>query len=168
MTRKRRRLMLLGLAALGLGTASALTLTAFKDNLLFFYSPSELHARELADGQRFRLGGLVVEDSLRRLPDGRTITFTVTDTVYDVPVRYAGIIPDLFREGQGVVALGRLGQGGIFVADELLAKHDEKYMPPELAKALRDAAEAATPRAAGKPALATSKASASSNSTVMQ
>jgi cytochrome c-type biogenesis protein CcmE len=153
MTRKRRRLMLLGLAALGLGTASALTLTAFQDSLLFFYSPTELHDGKVAEGQRFRLGGLVVQGSLHRLPDGRTIAFTVTDTAYDVPVRYAGIVPDLFREGQGVVAHGRIGADGTFVADELLAKHDEKYMPPEVAKALRDAGHPGAPGAAGKPAL---------------
>jgi cytochrome c-type biogenesis protein CcmE len=153
MTRKRRRLMLLGLAALGLGTASALALTAFQDNLLFFYSPTELHHGKVAEGQRFRLGGLVVQGSLRRLPDGRTISFTVTDTAYDVPVRYDGIVPDLFREGQGVVAHGRVGANGIFVADELLAKHDEKYMPPEVAKALRDAGHPGARGAASKPAL---------------
>jgi cytochrome c-type biogenesis protein CcmE len=153
MTRKRRRLVLLGLAALGLGTASALALTAFQDNLLFFYSPTELHDGKAAPGQRFRLGGLVVQGSLHHLDDGRTITFTVTDTAYDVPVRYAGIVPDLFREGQGVVAHGRVGADGTFVADELLAKHDEKYMPPEVAKALRDAGYRGTPGAAGKPAL---------------
>jgi cytochrome c-type biogenesis protein CcmE len=168
MIRKRRRLMLLGLAALGLCTASALALVAFRDNLLFFYSPSELHAGKVADGQHFRLGGLVVQGSLQHLPDGRTITFTVTDTVYDVPVRYVGIVPDLFREGQGVVANGRVGPDGTFVADELLAKHDEKYMPPEVAKALKDAGQRSAPGAAGKPALATSGASASPNSTVMR
>jgi cytochrome c-type biogenesis protein CcmE len=168
MTRKRRRLILLGLAALGLGTASALALTAFRDNLLFFHSPSDLHAGKVADGQRFRLGGLVVQGSLQHLPDGQTITFTVTDTVYDVPVRYVGIVPDLFREGQGVVANGRVVPDGTFVADELLAKHDEKYMPPEVAKALQDAGQPRAPGAAGKPALATSGASPSTNSTVLQ
>jgi cytochrome c-type biogenesis protein CcmE len=157
MTRKRRRLMLLGLAALGLGTASALTLTALQDNLLFFHSPSELHAGKVAEGQRFRLGGLVVKGSLQRAADGRTITFTVTDTAYDVTVRYAGIVPDLFREGQGVVADGRVGPDGVFVADELLAKHDENYMPPGVAKALQDAGDPGAPGAAGK--LAVSNAS---------
>lgn len=154
MTRKRRRLMLLGLAALGLGTASALALTAFQDNLLFFYSPTELHAGKVEEGRRFRLGGLVVQGSLQRLADGRTIAFTVTDTAYDVPVRYAGIVPDLFREGQGVVAHGRVGPDGVFVADELLAKHDEKYMPPEVAKALQNAGHPGAPGAAGRPAVA--------------
>lgn len=153
MTRKRRRLMLLGLAALGLGTASALALTAFQDNLLFFYSPTELHAGKVEEGRRFRLGGLVVQGSLQRLADGRTIAFTVTDTAYDVPVRYAGIVPDLFREGQGVVAHGRVGPDGVFVADELLAKHDEKYMPPEVAKALQNAGHPGAPGAAGRPAV---------------
>jgi cytochrome c-type biogenesis protein CcmE len=150
MTRKRRRLMLLGFAALGLGTASTLALTALQDNLLFFYSPSELHAGKVAEGQRFRLGGLVVKGSLQHLGDGRTITFTVTDTAYDVAVRYAGIVPDLFREGQGVVAHGRIRADGVFVADELLAKHDEKYMPPDVAKALQHAGHPAAPGAAGR------------------
>jgi cytochrome c-type biogenesis protein CcmE len=153
MTRKRRRLMLLGLAALGLCTASALALSAFQDNLLFFYSPSELHAGKVAEGQRFRLGGLVVKGSLQHLPDGQTITFTVTDTAYDVAVRYGGIVPDLFREGQGVVAHGRVAADGTFMADELLAKHDEKYMPPEVAKALQDAGHPSAPGASGKPAV---------------
>jgi cytochrome c-type biogenesis protein CcmE len=139
--------MLLGLAALGLGTASALTLTALQDNLLFFHSPSALHAGKVAEGQRFRLGGLVVKGSLQRAADGHTITFTVTDTAYDVPVRYAGIVPDLFREEQGVVADGRVGPDGVFVADELLAKHDENYMPPEVAKALQDAGHPGGPGA---------------------
>jgi cytochrome c-type biogenesis protein CcmE len=167
MIRKRRRLMLLGLAALGLVTASALALTAFKDNLLFFYSPSQLHAGKVTEGRHFRLGGLVAQGSLKHLPDGQTITFIVTDTVYDVQVRYAGIVPDLFREGQGVVALGRVGPDGTFLADELLAKHDEKYMPPEVAKALQEARQPETPYAAGKSAL-TSEVSASHNYTVMQ
>jgi cytochrome c-type biogenesis protein CcmE len=152
-TRARRRLILLGLAAVGLGTACALALIALQDNLLFFYSPSELHAGRVAVGQPFRLGGLVVRGSLQHLHDGRTITFTVTDTAYDVRVRYSGIVPDLFREGQGVVALGRVRPDGAFVADELLAKHDEKYMPPEVAKALRDADHLAAPAAAGKAAM---------------
>lgn len=153
MTRKRRRLMLLGLAALGLGTASVLALTAFQDNLIFFYSPSELHAGKVAEGQRLRLGGLVVKGSLQHLADGRTITFTVTDTAYDVAVRYAGIVPDLFREGQGVVAHGRVRPDGVFVADELLTKHDEKYMPLEVAKALQRAGHPAAPAGAGKHAV---------------
>jgi cytochrome c-type biogenesis protein CcmE len=138
MTRKKRRLMLLVLAMLGLGTAVALTLTAFQDNLVFFYSPSDLHTRGVA-GRSVRLGGLVETGSLRRLPDGLTVEFRVTDTVNTVPVSFRGHLPDLFREGQGVVAEGRLETGGVFMAREVLAKHDEKYMPPEVTDALKRA-----------------------------
>jgi cytochrome c-type biogenesis protein CcmE len=153
MTRKRRRLLLLGLSALCLCTASALILTAFQKDLLFFYSPSDVHAGKVSEGRRFRLGGLVVRGTLHRLDDGRAIAFTVTDTAYDIAVRYAGIVPDLFREGQGVVVDGRVGNDGVFVADELLAKHDEKYMPPEVAKAVKSAGLSAAPGAAGVSAL---------------
>jgi len=141
MTRKKRRLYMLGLAMLGLGSATALALTAFQDNLVFFYSPSDLAVQNV--GQRnFRLGGLVEQDSVKRLSDGLTIEFRVTDTVQTVPVTYSGIVPDLFREGQGVVAEGRLRPDGVFVAREVLAKHDEKYMPPEVADALNRAGAA--------------------------
>jgi cytochrome c-type biogenesis protein CcmE len=153
MTRRRRRLILLGLTAFGVCTASALALSALQDKLLFFYSPSQLHAEKVPEGKRFRLGGLVVHGSLRHLADGQTIVFTVTDTAYDVAVRYAGIVPDLFREGQDVVAEGRVGANSVFIADELLAKHDEKYMRPEVAKALKEAGSFAAPAAAGKPAM---------------
>ena len=138
---KRRRLTLLALVLLGVGTAAALVLTAFEDNLLFFYSPTDLQARDVTDGQRFRLGGLVADDSVRRGVDGIEVSFVVTDTIHDVAVRYEGILPDLFREGQGVVAHGRLGADGTFLADEVLAKHDENYMPPEVADALEAAGE---------------------------
>ncbi len=140
MTRKKRRLYTLSLVMLGLGTATALALTAFEDNLLFFYSPSDVVEAELAPEQRFRLGGLVEEGSVSRT-DGVTVQFTVTDGVHSLPVAYAGILPDLFREGQGVVTHGRIGGDGVFVADEVLAKHDENYMPPEVAEALKDAGE---------------------------
>ena len=137
MTRKKRRLYMLGLALLGLGTATALALTAFEDNLVFFYSPSDLAAQHVGE-RSFRLGGLVEENSVKRLPDGLTIEFRVTDTARAVPVTYSGIVPDLFREGQGVVAEGALGADGVFVARQVLAKHDETYMPPEVAKALKE------------------------------
>jgi cytochrome c-type biogenesis protein CcmE len=140
LTRKKRRLYMLGLAALGLGTATFLTLTAFEGNIVYFYSPSDL--REQAgdlDDRRLRLGGLVEEGSVERLPDGHTIRFRVTDTASAVPVTYTGIVPDLFREGQGVVAEGSLGTDGVFIAREVLAKHDETYMPPEVADALKRA-----------------------------
>lgn len=138
MTRKKRRLMVLVLCLLGLGTATGLALTAFQDNLLFFYSPTDLVERETPD-RRFRLGGLVEEGSVERLSDGVTVRFVVTDTAHRVPVSYSGILPDLFREGQGVVAQGRLTADGVFVADEVLAKHDENYHPPEVDDALKSA-----------------------------
>ena len=137
MTRKKRRLYMLGLALLGLGTATALTLTAFEDNIVFFFSPTQLQTQDVGE-RNFRLGGLVEEGSVRKLADGITTEFRVTDTVNTVPVAYRGQLPDLFREGQGVVAEGRMA-GGVFQAREVLAKHDENYMPPEVADALKEA-----------------------------
>ena len=141
MTRKRRRLYLLGLSLTGLAVATALTLTAFQDNLLFFYSPTDLQAKPVAVDQRFRLGGLVAEESFQRLDDGISFAFTVTDLANTVPVVYSGILPDLFREGQGVVAEGQLRPDGIFEASNVLAKHDENYMPREVADALKQSGE---------------------------
>lgn len=138
MTRKRRRMMVLGLGLLSLGAAAALALTAFEDNLLFFYSPSDLHAEELPVGRMVRIGGIVEEGSLARSEDG-TISFRVTDFAETVPVSYRGLLPDLFREGQGVVAQGNLTDAGVFQANEVLARHDENYMPSEVADALERA-----------------------------
>jgi cytochrome c-type biogenesis protein CcmE len=138
MTRKKRRLYILGLAMLGLGTATALVLTAFQDNLVFFYSPSDLKTRPVGE-RSIRLGGLVEPGSFARQPDGVSVRFTVTDTQNSVAVAFKGLLPDLFREGQGVVAEGRLRPDGVFEAREVLAKHDEKYMPPEVAGALERA-----------------------------
>lgn len=137
MTRKKRRLYMLGLALLGMGTATALALTAFQDNIVFFYSPSQLQTQQVGD-RSFRMGGLVEEGSLRKLSDGVTTEFRVTDTAHTIDVRYRGQLPDLFREGQGVVAEGKMS-GGVFVAREVLAKHDETYMPPEVSEALKQA-----------------------------
>jgi cytochrome c-type biogenesis protein CcmE len=137
-TRKKRRLYMLGLAALGLGTATALALSAFEDNIVFFYSPSDLQAKQVGE-RTFRLGGLVEEGSVRKAADGLTTEFRVTDTASSVPVTYTGSVPDLFREGQGVIAEGRLRGDGTFVAREVLAKHDESYMPPEVDDALKRA-----------------------------
>jgi len=156
MTRKKRRLMVLLLAGLGLGTATALTLTAFQDNLVFFLSPSDVVAQRPAGERAFRLGGLVEIGSVERHTgsDGRpTATFRVSDGPNAIPVTYSGVLPDLFREGQGVVTLGRLLPDGTFRATEVLARHDETYMPPEVADALRRAghwnpAEGAAPPAA--------------------
>ena len=138
MTRKRRRLyfVLAGLACLG--AATTLVLLALKSNLAFFYSPTEVAQQHVPEARRFRLGGLVEENSVHRLPDGVTVEFRVTDTHSALPVTYRGVLPDLFREGQGVVAEGML-KGGVFQATEVLAKHDEKYMPPEVAQKLKEA-----------------------------
>jgi cytochrome c-type biogenesis protein CcmE len=136
MTRKRKRLyMVVGGMAL-LGVAAALVLSAFNDNLVFFYSPTDLKTKEVGH-RRVRIGGLVEEQSLVRVGDGKTVEFTVSDGANAVPVTYTGTLPDLFREGQGIVAEGVLGKDGVFQAATVLAKHDEKYMPPEVAEALK-------------------------------
>ena len=140
MTRRRRRLTILLLCGLGLGTATALTLTAFQDNLVFFRSPTDIVTETPPPGRAFRLGGLVEQGSVTRgtNAEGRPSTgFRVTDGQNAVGVQYSGVLPDLFREGQGVVTLGQMGPGGVFVAREVLARHDENYMPPEVADALR-------------------------------
>ena len=128
----------LGLAALGVATA--LVLTAFNKNLVFFFTPSQVAANEAPLGRTFRIGGMVVPGSLKR--DGVEVRFTVTDTAKTIPVVYRGQLPDLFREGKGVVAQGTLGTDGVFAAREVLAKHDENYMPPEAAHALEQGAKA--------------------------
>jgi cytochrome c-type biogenesis protein CcmE len=136
--RKRMALILGGVAVLG--GAVALVLNAFQSNLVFFFTPSQIAAKEAPVDRTFRLGGLVDQGSVKR--DGVVVQFVVTDTFRKVPVRYEGILPDLFKEGKGVVAQGQLGTDGVFVAKEVLAKHDENYMPPEAAEALKRAAEA--------------------------
>ncbi len=136
MTRKKRRLYIVGLVMLGVGSATALGLTAFQDNVVYFYSPGELAAGEAPQERRVRLGGLVVPGSIDRGDNG-TVSFTVTDGEAQIPVTYSGMVPDLFRENQGVVAKGQLGPGGTFQAQSLLAKHDENYMPNEVAQALK-------------------------------
>jgi len=137
MTRKRRRLYIVLACGLCLGSAAALVLTAFNDNLVFFVSPSDI-AKRGASGRSVRLGGLVEKGSVTRGNTANTATtFRVTDGANSVPVTYNGILPDLFREGQGVVTLGTLGTDGVFVASEVLAKHDETYMPKEVADALK-------------------------------
>ncbi len=137
MTRKKRRLILIGGGMLALCAAAALVLVAFEENILFFYSPRDLAENHLPPGRAFRLGGLVEADSVVREAGGLTVAFEITDLSHSVPVAYTGILPDLFREGQGVVVLGKLGADGVFHADEVLAKHDETYMPPEVADALK-------------------------------
>lgn len=134
---KRLILVLVALALLGLG--ATFVLKAFRSNLVFFYTPTEVFAGQVPQGQAFRIGGMVLEDSLQRNEDGVTVRFAVTDTMENVPVQYTGILPDLFQEGKGVVVQGRMDKQGIFVADQVLAKHDENYMPPEAAEALERA-----------------------------
>jgi cytochrome c-type biogenesis protein CcmE len=134
--RSKRLAIIVGIVA-AVGIAVALVLNAFQSNLVFFYSPSQVAAKEAPVGRTFRLGGMVTNGSLQR--DGVTVRFLVTDTVQTIPVRYQGILPDLFKEGKGVVAQGQVGADGVFVAREVLAKHDENYMPPEAAAALKQA-----------------------------
>ena len=134
-----QRLALIAALVTAVGGASALVLNAFRSNLVFFYSPAQVAAKEAPSGRSFRLGGLVEAGSVRR--DGMTVRFVVTDTVQAIPVRYQGILPDLFKEGKGVVAQGQVGADGVFVAREVLAKHDENYMPPEAADALKRVAK---------------------------
>jgi cytochrome c-type biogenesis protein CcmE len=131
---RHKRLAIAGGVVAAVGVAVGLVLNAFQSNLVFFYSPSQIAAKEAPANRTFRLGGLVQEGSVKR--SGVTVDFVVTDTAKTVPVRYEGILPDLFKEGKGVVAQGQL-QGGVFVAREVLAKHDENYMPPEAAEALK-------------------------------
>lgn len=140
MTPKRtQRLLLIAGLVVGVGTAATLAALAFRENMLFFFAPAQVQAGDAPVGRNFRLGGLVADGSVQRVGDGLTVDFTVTDGAASVPVRYTGLLPDLFREGQGVVALGRLDADGRFAAEEVLAKHDENYMPPEVAEALKTA-----------------------------
>ncbi|MFM6990567.1 MAG: cytochrome c maturation protein CcmE [Rhodoferax sp.] len=139
MTPRRKRMAIaLGVVAV-VGAATALVLNAFQSNLVFFYTPTQIAAKEAPNGRTFRLGGLVVAGSVKR--DGVKVNFEVTDTAKTVPVQFSGILPDLFKEGKGVVAQGQL-ENGVFQAKEVLAKHDENYMPPEAAQALKNAAQA--------------------------
>lgn len=137
----RRRKLLFGVVfiVLGMSVATGLALMAFQENLLYFYTPTQVANGEVPTGQNFRIGGMVKEGSVERDPDSLEASFVLTDTVHDVTVVYDGILPDLFREGQGIVADGRLGGNGRFVAAEVLAKHDENYMPSEAAEALEQA-----------------------------
>jgi cytochrome c-type biogenesis protein CcmE len=134
---KRIAFIILGLA--GLGIAAALVLSAFQKNLVFFFSPTQVIAKEAPVNRTFRVGGLVEPGTLKRENDGLTVRFTVTDTSNSIPVVFKGIIPDLFKEGRGCVAEGRIGSDGVFYADKVLAKHDENYMPPEAGQAIDNA-----------------------------
>ncbi|MFV3127410.1 cytochrome c maturation protein CcmE [Niveispirillum sp. KHB5.9] len=149
MTRKKRRLYMLLLALVGLGTATALTLTAFQENVAFFFSPSDLATKPPGD-KLVRVGGLVEGGSVEKVDDGITTRFTITDTAHSVKISTSRPLPDLFREGQGVLVEGRLRADGVFVASEVLAKHDENYMPKEVADALKASGQF-RPDVPGKP-----------------
>jgi cytochrome c-type biogenesis protein CcmE len=162
--RRRRLVIVLGIVA-GVGLAGALALSAFRQNVTFFFDPSQVAAGEVPAGERFRLGGLVTRGSLQRAPGSLEVHFLVTDLRHEVRVSYTGVLPDLFREGAGVVAHGQLRADGTFLADEVLAKHDEKYMPPEVARALKrrhgeSRAEAGVPAEAQRAAPPAGSASA--------
>ncbi len=155
MKARHKRLAMIAGGIVALGIALALVLNAFRSNLVFFFTPSQIVANEAPVGKKFRVGGMVVEDSVERQPDGVSVRFVVTDTAQSIPVVYSGILPDLFREGKGVVAQGKLGPNGVFEAEQVLAKHDENYMPPEAAeaveranKAMRDAHRSAVNKSA--------------------
>jgi len=143
MNRRSRRKVLIFAIVFGVALATVLGLTAFEENLLYFYSPTQVKAGEAPQAHSFRVGGLVVAGSVKRQPDTLKITFDVTDNTETMSVQYTGILPDLFREGQGIVAMGNLQPDGRFVAQEVLAKHDENYMPPEVADALKASEKAA-------------------------
>jgi len=148
-TRHQRIVFIVGSVAL-LGVIIALVLNALNSNISLYVSPSDVFAGKAPQGKSFRLGGVVAEGSLKREPDGVTMRFLVTDTNKSIRVRYTGILPDLFREGRGVVAGGTIDQNGDFVASEVLAKHDENYMPPEAAQALKDAEKSRLESSAGE------------------
>jgi len=139
MKARHKRFAMIGIAGIALAIAATLVLNAFQKNLVFFFSPTQVAAKEAPEGRSFRVGGLVEVGSVKRQPDGVTVNFIVTDTAHSIPVSYHGVLPDLFKEGKGVVTQGKLDSKGVFVASEVLAKHDENYMPPEAADAVKKA-----------------------------
>ena len=145
---RHRRFAWIGAGLLALAGAAALVLNAFQSNLVFFFTPSQVIANEAPQSRAFRIGGLVEPGSLKRDPNSLTVRFRVTDTAQTIPVTYTGLLPDLFKEGKGVVAQGTLGADGAFHATEVLAKHDENYMPPDAAKAVKEAREGMTMQSA--------------------
>lgn len=136
---RHQRLLAIGLAAAGVAVATALTLRAFQDNMMFYVEISDVVAGNVPENRNFRVGGMVVEGSVQHPSGNLDVAFTLTDYAHELPVIYSGILPDLFREGQGIVAHGSLNEHGVFVADEVLAKHDENYMPPAVADSIRQA-----------------------------
>jgi len=145
MTLRQQRMWLVGMLLVGVVVAASLAVSAFWENMQFFYSPTEVADGKAPANRNFRLGGLVENGSLQRQADGLTVRFSVTDTAQRTQVQYTGILPDLFREGQGIVATGKIGSNGVFMAEEVLAKHDENYMPPEVADALKTAQNVPNP-----------------------
>lgn len=139
---RHKKLLIIASSVTALGFAAVLVLNAFQSNLVFFFSPTQVVAKEAPIGKSFRIGGLVEEGSVKREDGSTTVHFAITDTAETIPVVYTGILPDLFKEGKGVVAQGKISNQGVFLADEVLAKHDENYMPPEAAEALEKAAKA--------------------------
>jgi cytochrome c-type biogenesis protein CcmE len=146
---RKQRLAVVLLVVFGVGLSVLLALRAFEDNILFFYSPTQVVAGEAPADKRFRVGGLVEEGSVSREEGSLTLAFTLTDTAETIRIEYSGLLPNLFREGQGIIAHGQLGPDGVFVADEILARHDENYMAPEVHEALKRGAEGPVPRHGG-------------------
>ncbi len=142
MKARHKRMVFVVAAVAAVGVAAALVLNALQSNIAYFFSPSQVLAKEAPLDRTFRLGGLVEKGTLKRRDDGLTVRFVVTDTAKSVTVSYTGILPDLFNEGQGVVTKGKLGEDGVFYAEEVLAKHDEAYMPPEVKSAISNAQKA--------------------------
>lgn len=134
--KRKQKLILVGLMVAAVAIAAGFILNAFNSNIQLFFSPSEVIAGEVPEGAEFKVGGLVAADSVKRIGDGLTVEFALTDNGETIPVRYTGILPDLFREGQGTISVGKLDSDGVFIAEKVLAKHDENYMPPEVADAL--------------------------------
>ena len=145
MTPRRKRLVLFGSVLVGVAIAAGIATLAFRDNLQYFYNPTEVASGKVPEGKRFRVGGMVPKGSIQRAPGSLTVRFAVTDFANTVNVEYSGVLPDLFREGQGIIAHGKLDGRGVFVADEVLAKHDENYMPPEVKDSLKKTHEGAQP-----------------------
>src|SRR6188474_565774 len=142
MKRRHKRITFILVGLVGLGIATYLVASAFRNNLVFFFSPTQVAAKEAPLNRTFRIGGLVQDGTLKRESDGLTVRFTVTDTAASIPVVYKGILPDLFKEGRGCVAQGKIGTDGVFQAEQVLAKHDENYMPPEAGQAIDKAKHA--------------------------
>lgn len=142
MKSRHKKLLVIGLGLVGIGLIATLVLNAFRSNLVFFFTPTQVAQGEAPAGRAFRIGGLVEAGSVKRQADGINVKFVVTDTAKSIPVVYQGILPDLFKEGKGVVAEGKLGSDGLFTASQVLAKHDENYMPPEAAHAVEQAQKA--------------------------